>query len=187
MSDFRKTYDEVSPITNNMSVLVETDEATGITYKICMESGYVTNSFLLEGSKTTNDLSSSIPRIAFDSRIVDRFNQVWIPTMESTEFAAIYPTVDPNDAQSFIWQVTPIKKLNEDERKNYPNPEKEGEYLDSFVDFDESVEFPQSSFFEAFDYFVSLSNKDSLIGRKNEAVEATAKTAKIIKMDTDKL
>lgn len=153
-------FDEISPITNNLSVIVDTDDATGITSKICMESGFTTNSFLKDGSKTLDELRNQIPKIAYELRVVDSDSNVWIPAMQSTEFAALYPIDSQNENESFNWQVTPIKKLSEEESKKYPNPDKPGEFMSSYVDFQNSENFPQDSFMKAFESFINLSKND---------------------------
>lgn len=153
-------FDEISPITNNLSVIVDTDDATGITSKICMESGFTTNSFLKDGSKTLDELRNQIPKIAYELRVVDSDNNVWIPAMQSTEYAALYPIDSQNENESFNWQVTPIKKLSEEESKKYPNPDKPGEFMSSYVDFQNSENFPQDSFMKAFESFINLSKND---------------------------
>jgi hypothetical protein len=156
----KRTYDEVSPITNNLCVIVDTDDVLNTTSKLCMESGYTTNTFLKNEEKIMDVLKSRIPRIAFDFKIVDRFNQVWIPTMKSTEKAAIYPTPDETDNESFKWQVTPIKDLPEEEYIKYPNPEVPGEFLTKVADFQNSVDFERGDFENAYEYFVKVSYDD---------------------------
>jgi hypothetical protein len=156
----KKTYDEKSPITGNMSVLVDRDESTGMISKMCIESGFNTNSFLVEGSKTMDQLKTTIPKIAYNLRVVDSNNNVWIPTMQSTEFSSIYPFQDPSDSESFLWRVTPIKKLTEEESKRYPNPDKPGEFMDSFIDFENSQEFPREDFAKAFECFINMNGND---------------------------
>jgi hypothetical protein len=156
----KKTYDELSPITGNMSVLVDRDESTGMISKMCIESGYTTNSFLVEGSKTMEQLRTTIPRIAYNLKFVDDKNNVWIPTMQSTEFSSMYPFEDPNNPNDFIWRITPIKKLSEEESKKYPNPDKPGEFMDSYIDFENSKDFPKEDFAKAFEFFINMDGND---------------------------
>ena len=40
-------YDETSPITGNVCVIVEADENTGAEHRMCMESGFVTRTSLV--------------------------------------------------------------------------------------------------------------------------------------------
>lgn len=154
----KSNYDEISPITQNLSVLVEQDDATGLTSKICMDSGYTTNSFLIDGSDTLSKLESSIAKVAFNFRVIDSTRNVWIPCMQATDTASIYPIPDDVDDTTFMWQVTPIKKLTEDESRKYPDPNNIGKYLENYIDFENSVNFPKGKFTEAFKYFVNVSN-----------------------------
>lgn len=152
----KSTFDEISPISNNLSVLVETDDATGITSKICMDTGYTTNSFLVDGSDTLNKLESSIAKVAYNLRIVDSNKNVWIPCMQATDTASIYPIPDEENENSFLWQVTPIKKLSEEESRKYPDPNNIGKYLENYIDFENSVNFSNDKFTDAFKYFVEI-------------------------------
>lgn len=153
----KRTYDEVSPITNNLCVIVDRDDALNTISKICMESGYTTNSFLINDEKIMENLKSKIPRIAFDFKIVDRFNQVWIPAMTTTEKAAIYPIPNETDPDSFKWQVTPIKDLTEEEYIKYPNPNEPGQFMTKYADFDNSENFERGDFEKAYEHFAKIS------------------------------
>jgi predicted ATP-dependent endonuclease of OLD family len=134
-------YDEVSPITNNFCVLVDIDEETTLVSKICMESGYVTNSYLMNNSEVLEKLQSSIAKVAFDFKIIDTFGYIWIPCMQASENSSIYPIPDTN------------KKLSEEDSKKYPDPNNEGKFLESYIDFENSVEFPKDNFVDAFKHF----------------------------------
>lgn len=152
----KSNYDEISPISNTLSVLVETDDATGITSKICMDSGYTTNSFLIDGSDTLTKLESNIAKVAYNLRFVDSNRNVWIPCMQATDTASIYPIPDESDENSFLWQVTPIKRLSEDESRKYPDPNNIGKYLENYIDFENSVNFSKDKFIDAFKHFVDI-------------------------------
>lgn len=148
-------YDEISPITNNFCVLVDIDEETMLVSKICMESGYVTNSYLMNDSEVLEKLQSSIAKVAFDFKIIDTLGYIWIPCMQASEYSSIYPIPDVNNPESFVWQVTPIKKLSEEDSKKYPDPNNKGELLQSYIDFENSVEFPKDNFVDAFKHFAT--------------------------------
>ncbi len=70
---------------------------------------------------------------------------------------SIYPIPDDVDNTTFMWQVTPIKKLTEEESKKYPDPNNIGKYLENYIDFENSVNFPKDKFTEAFKHFVNIS------------------------------
>ena len=157
----RKTYDEISPITNNLCVLVDKDESNGLESKLCMESGYCTNSFLVEGSKTVEQLKDQIPKHVYDLKVVDK-GFVWILSMNSTEHSSIFPIMN-GEGNDYIWQVVPLVKLREEEAKNYPNPERPGEFMDRFIDFDNALTFDKDKFEDAFNVFVNMSNPTNTI------------------------
>ena len=153
---FKAGGDEISPITNNKSVIVDQDPATGLVSKLCLESGFTTNSFLIKGSKTMQDLEAQLPNIAKDLKVVDKLGWVWIPMMQNTEQAVIYPvgTVD-----KWVWQVSPLKTgdVVESEEENF-NPNNPGNYQMIEVLYEHAKEFESSNFREAFEYLIDQSN-----------------------------
>ena len=79
----KSNYDEISPITHNLSVLVEQDDATGLTSKICMDSGYTTNSFLIDGSETLSKLESMLSNCIWGREWIFRlFWRLWLSEEE---------------------------------------------------------------------------------------------------------
>lgn len=138
--------------------MIDTDLETDMVSKMCIVSGYVTNSFMKIGSDTMEQLRDQVPKVVYDNRFEDtKSGMVWIPFMQSHEKAAMYPIADTEGGDNFKWQISQIRKLNEQERKNYPILDKPGEFYDSFVDFDNAENFPEKDFETAFDRFFELS------------------------------
>jgi hypothetical protein len=154
----RFTFDEISPITNNLCVLVDKDSSTGLWSKLCTESGYTTNSFLVEGSKTLEELKEKIPKFVYELIKYDK-GYAWVLSMNSTSKASMFPILDTNTSD-YKWQVVPFKMLNEEESKNYPNPDKPGEFYNTVVDFENASTFDKGKFLEAFDQFMLISKED---------------------------
>jgi hypothetical protein len=150
--------DEISPLTGDKTVMVDKDPATGLTSKLCFKSGFTTNSFLIEGSKTVQDLNSQLPKIATDLQIIDKLGWVWIPMMQNTEDAVIYPVGIKED---WKWQVSPLnttkKKVKED--KDF-NPNDPGNYMTVEVDYENAKDFTSDQFEKAFEYFINYSSND---------------------------
>lgn len=153
----KTTADELSPITGKKTVYIDVDPATGLTSKLCMETGYSTNSFMVAGSQTVKDLKEAMPKVAVKGMIEDSMGYVWVPMANSTEKSTIYPFAVDEDSDTFEWVVSPIKKLSEEEKVNYPNPNDPDNYMDSYVAFEESVFFPFGDFEKAFSLFAEMS------------------------------
>jgi hypothetical protein len=71
----------------------------------------------------------------------------------------MFPILDTNTSD-YKWQVVPFKMLNEEESKNYPNPDKPGEFYNTVVDFENASTFDKDKFLEAFDQFMLISKED---------------------------
>lgn len=154
----RFTFDEVSPITNNLCVLVDKDSSTGLWSKLCVESGYTTNSFLVEGSKTLEELKEKVPKFVYELIKYDK-GYAWILSMNSTSKASMFPILD-TETSDYKWQVVPFRLLSEEDSKNYPNPDKPGEFYDTVVDFEKATTFDKDKFLDAFDQFMLISKED---------------------------
>lgn len=154
---FNSGGDEISPITGNKSVVVDQDPATGLISKLCLESGYTTNSFLIDGSKTMQDLETQLPKIARDLKVVDQLGWVWIPMMQNTEKAVIYPF---GTKEEWVWQVSPLSvgDVVEKEDDETFNPNDPGNYQMIEVNYQEAKEFKSSEFRQAFEYLIDQSN-----------------------------
>ena len=141
----RITYDEISPITGNMSVLIDKDEETGIISKLCMESGFTTNTLMVDTEEFWESLKYHFPighRFAFK----DKNDVIWIPSAQATTQAAIFPVQYPDKPDEVTWQVVPALQ-------DESIPENELE-----LDFDASKNFSALEFTQAFDLFAQLSN-----------------------------
>lgn len=148
------SYDEMSPITGTLCVLVEEDPETKIVSKICMESGFTTTGYLTE--EYENEIlkwENSLPEIARKVRIKDDFGFFWYPVMLATSEASIIPV--PDSEEVFNWEVCRIIQLSEEEKQDYPRLDTEG-YYDSIIDHKSVRRYGHGSFEQAYDYFTSL-------------------------------
>ena len=119
---------EKSPITGNDCVIVEIID--GKTSKICMESGFMTNSdFNFENTDLLATYEESMPELMIATRLKDEdINQFWYLTSVQFRTGMIYPQPSEIDANGYEWAFTPVIELSEEEKLKYPVPGKDGEY-----------------------------------------------------------
>lgn len=141
MQDLKFDYDEKSPITGNMSVLVEEIEEN-IYQKICIESGYYTQSDWKAGSETVDKVIDSIPKHNIDVSKVDESGNVWFPYYLTTSKTTMFA----NDfGDGFKWFVGPIQ-LSENESE-------------SVVENSSAKSFDKDQFTDALNHFYILENR----------------------------
>ncbi len=149
----KATSNEISPLTNTKSVIVDNDPATGLVSKLCIKSGFTTNSFLLENSRTVQDLVKQLPKVASDLMIVDKLGWVWLPMMQNTDRAVIYPVGTKEEWQ---WQVAPLSLGEEKIKEEDFNPNDPRNYQTIQVDYDNAKSFNEEDFPDAFEYFINF-------------------------------
>jgi len=142
------TFEELSPITGQQEVIVELTD-TGLLTKLCMGSGYYTDSSLVLGSDAQIQYESTLPRICIDKRHVDVENLVWYPFVFSLDKAVIFP--DEGDTKRMVWKVCEIIDFTDDDVKNYPNA-----IIRRKVDVDNCIEFNADAFSNAFEKLYEL-------------------------------
>jgi len=114
-----------SPFTNNKSVIVENTDS-GIETRICMDTGYTTNSNYTLDSENITEIEQSTSKLIKDLRYEDKeLNQYWYLTTAMFSTGMIYPEGTPDQ---WNWVYAPIIEINEVERKKYPIPGKTGEF-----------------------------------------------------------
>jgi len=169
---------ETSPISKNpKAVIVDRDPATGLISKLCMDSGYTTNSFLKEDSQTVEQLKGKVPQVVQSNTIKPGDGFIWIPMMQSSPSAALIPVAVDDGSESFSWHVIPLQKLTEEEiaeqqqilqsRDDY---DEEAVY-DTFAVFEDAVVFNREDFPLAFEHFMSYVKNDPELLQFNDEEE----------------
>jgi len=133
-------FDEISPITGNLSVMVEPykhEDTEKVTVnKICMESGFMHYSDWIEGSEELEAQEVKLPKVTVANRKV--FNkEVWYPSYFPTHKAVLFNVATEGD-EGFRWAVASIKPIPEDSTQEYGL----GGTFDSFLDVENSDYFP---------------------------------------------
>jgi hypothetical protein len=148
-------YDDDSPFTGNKCVLIEADQGTGAESRICMESGYTTMDRFVVGGRAIDSYEKMIPQLYKDTKYVDQIlNQVWYLSTMRTERACLY--ADGKTKDDFIWKISYVIEMSEEERLKYPVEGKENEYHTHMVDIDNSIQFANNDFKSAIDKFYEI-------------------------------
>ena len=148
MSNLEKrfAFDEQSPFSDQMSVLIDVDSETGTVSKLCMQSGFTTNNLMSDTKEFWNDLSNSYS-VGFLFAFKDDKGTIWIPSAQATDLAALYPVREEGEEDIMKWHVTPINYLLDEEAKDYTTE----------LDFDNTRVFDKLEYMQAFDLFLELS------------------------------
>ena len=119
-----------SPFTENKSVIVE-NTPSGIETRICMDTGYTTNSNYKIDSENISEIEQSTSKLIKDLRYEDKeLNQYWYLTTAMFSTGMIYPEGTPDE---WSWVYAPILEINEQEREKYPVPGKKGEFYETRI------------------------------------------------------
>lgn len=152
------SYDEISPITGNMSVLFEEDES-GYWTKICMESGYTTQQGWVDGDPEINAFEFACPSHVKETRFVDWSDQVWYKITLSSGDIMLYPDVYDGDS---MWFVGKWRKLGDDETTDdrFIQVRKiDGKEVPYVFDSEHAEIFEETAFPDAYDHFNKLVNE----------------------------
>ena len=137
---------EISPFTNNKSVIVEKTKS-GVETRICMDTGYTTSSIYKIGGEDVEKYEETTSRLIKELRFTDNIlGQYWYPTTAMFKTGVLYPSGAKED---WKWCYAPIIYMDEKERLNYPVPGKEGEFYESRIATDVAEYYPNDDFREA--------------------------------------
>jgi len=116
---------EISPFTGKKSVILEITP-TGLETRICMDTGYTTNSNYKIDGENIDEIESSTSKLIKELRFTDvLLKQYWYLTTAMFSTGMIYPEGTPEE---WSWVYAPIVDIAEKNSKNFPVPGKEGEY-----------------------------------------------------------
>ena len=145
-TNLKLDYDEKSPITGNICVIVEADESTDTTSYMCMESGFTTTENMKIDSDVVKEYETRLTELMRVSKYEDTERDlVWYPAfLQMAGIGMLYPTGTSRD------------DITGEERKKFPVPGKDGEYFTSRLDVENAEKFEGNEFDLALDRFYSL-------------------------------
>jgi hypothetical protein len=153
-------YDDVSPITGNKCVIIESDEKTNEESRLCMESGYTTKDTWKTGSDMVKNYEEHVTELMCNLKFEDDLTSLtWYPSTMVTPIVMLYPK-GANIAE-WCWEVAEVTPITGEERLKYPVPGIEGQYYTNRVDIENAKQFSQGEFESALDTFYGVIMKSS--------------------------
>jgi len=151
-------YDEISPITGNQCVLVESDQTTKSTSYLCMESGYTTSDKLEVGSSDVINYEQSVTELMRTTKFIDESrNLIWYPAFMPVPGAMLYcEGTDTN----WKWKVAKVVSITGADRLKYPIPGKENEYHTNRLDVD------NANIYDKLDFETALNELYTIVGEQ---------------------
>ena len=115
---------------------------------LCMTTGFSSTSEHKIGSEILNSELERAPDLV---QVLQHYDEerdiVWIPTiMNVPGKGMVFPE---GTLEAWGWSFAPIVEIPEEERKNYPIPNKEGEFFDSKLDIDNAQKYKKNEFHKA--------------------------------------
>lgn len=139
----------LSPIDGNSEFCFEShDDATNITSYLDYNTGYTSNSRLVEDSDYVLDAERNQPKLVTELRVVDKLrNIVWYPSVINIPLKGmIFPMGTKDD---WCWEVMKIREVTQEEKEKYPKPDSEGEYFKTILDVKGKLNFTKDKFMDA--------------------------------------
>jgi len=157
MTELKPDYDEISPITGNLCVIVEVDEKSNTTSYICMESGYVSNTMFAIGSPTQEGYEATVSQLMRDlKKIDDERGLVWYPAFMQTPAGMLY--IAGESTEDVHWEVAPVVAITEEDKEKYPVPGKEGRFYQSRAAIELAQSYDSQDFEMAMNTLFNLTN-----------------------------
>jgi hypothetical protein len=157
MTELKPDYDEISPITGNLCVIVEVDEQSNTTSYICMESGYVSNTMFAIDSPAQAQYDATVSQLMRDLKKSDtERNLVWYPAFMQTPAGMLY--IAGESKEDAHWEVAPVIAITEEEKEKYPVLGKEGRYYQSRAAIELAHKYDSQDFEMAMNTLFNLTN-----------------------------
>jgi len=114
-TEVKDEFDELSPITGELSVLIEDN------FRLDLATGYqnLKDQWLTDKPEVLKEIESSLPDYIVRMKFIDtETKNVWYPMVSFKHTAALYPIDSKTDG--YIWVISKVSKIeNEDEIKTH--------------------------------------------------------------------
>ena len=119
-----------------------------ITSYLCLSCGYTSNSLLKQGSDSLKEVMITTPQIVKDLQIYDFTREIyWIPTVINMgDRGIIYPE---GTTDNWKWRYAKVVDVPEVNQKDFPIPDKDGEYYTTMLDVENAEIFGSTEFLKA--------------------------------------
>ena len=122
-------------------------------YYLCMSSGFTTTSkhtISADGkiSQIVENMRQTAPQLIKDLEFIDWDRElVWTPSiLNMGKLGIIFPEGTKDE---WVWKYAKIVEISEAEQKNYPVPNKDGEFYKSRLDIEGAQIFKSTEFLDA--------------------------------------
>ncbi len=139
----------LSPIDGNLEYCFQEDDPkTGITSYLDYKTGFTSNSLLETGSEYVEKIEKGQPQIITDLKIEDELRNInWYPSVINVPTKGMVYPIGTSD--EWHWESIPVRDLDEQEQKEYPIPEQEGQFFKSILDIKQKASYQKERFMEA--------------------------------------
>jgi len=114
----------------------------------CINCGFQSNSLFKEGEEFYEEQMALLPEIYKDLAWKDEEGKYWIPTAINKPEGMVY--ADGTTKDNWKWAGVKAVDIPEEERVNFPNPSKKGEFYEKKMDIKTLKHFDE--FIEALEY-----------------------------------
>ena len=155
----RLNYNEISPITGNLTVLTEIDDFSSDTVKLCMESGYQTylNSWRIENSEIISKIEEQFPFDVVNTKFIDASTgNIWYKTFLLSPSVLLFP-------DEKLWRVAALLETDPGSGIEIQVPVSPNTNVTKYLDLESSSEFSEFHFEDALFEFqkrISENNRD---------------------------
>ena len=129
------------------------EQELGGGYKVhqCYGCGFTTNSQMVSESKFLEEQLEILPELYKDLIFVDKKGYHWMPSAVNTpEQGMIF--ADGKVSSDWKWSAVKAMLIPEDQKKNFPIPNKKDEFYEYKMDMSTLKKFPERDFMEALEY-----------------------------------
>lgn len=118
---------------------------------MCYGCGFLTNTFMKEGSEFLTQQVEILPELYKDLFFTDSEGKIWMPTVVNEPTQGM---IFANGTNRENWKWTGVKavEVKEEEKKKYPIPGKKGQYYSYRMDMTTQKHFEERDFTGALEY-----------------------------------
>ena len=111
----------------------------GVIAITCLECGFTTNSYMVEGTETWEKLSEGFPQLIKDLGHMDEDKLMWYPSVINLKgIGILFP--EGKSIENWYWSVAPAVRITEEEKSKFPKGQ---EYK---TDYSQVQHFPKESY-----------------------------------------
>jgi len=139
----------LSPVDGNLEYCFQEDDPkTGITSYLDYKTGYTSNSLLETDSEFIEKIEKEQPKIITELKVEDELRGLnWYPSVINVPSKGMVYPIGSRD--EWHWESIPVRDLDEEEQKEYPIPDQEGQYFKSILDIKQKEKYTSDRFMEA--------------------------------------